>query len=133
MNKTSLSIGDLLKDVEYGLNLTLSAGSSGLVNRVFTPRIQKPGLALTGYTEHLHPDRVQILGNTEISYLRQLSANAAEIYIGKICSFPISCFIVTTGLEPPALLREFIRESRNTFVGDFSRIFSFHFIDDKIP
>ncbi len=106
MNNTSLFIGDLLNDVEYGLNLTLSAGSIGLVNRVFSPRIQKPGLALTGYTKHLHPDRVQVLGNTEISYLRQLSRDAAEVSLGKMCSFPISCFIVTTGLEPPELLKE---------------------------
>jgi len=106
LNNTNLSIGDLLEDVEYGLNLTLLAGSSGLVNRVFTSRIQKPGLALTGYTEHLHPDRVQVLGNTEISYLRQLPVHVAEIYLGKICSFPITCFIVTTGLEPPDVLKE---------------------------
>ncbi len=106
MNEISLSIGDLLKDVEYGLNLSLIAGGDGLGNRIFSPRIQKPGLALTGYTEHLHPDRVQVLGNTEISYLKQLSSPLAEMHIGKICSFPIACFILTTGLEPPPLLKE---------------------------
>jgi len=106
LNELSLSIGDFLKDVEYGLDLTLIAGSGGLANRIFTPRIQKPGLALTGYTEHLHPDKVQILGNTEITYLGQLPEHEAEMCIGKICSFPIACFILTTGLECPVLLRE---------------------------
>ncbi len=106
MNELSLSIGDFLKDVEYGLDLALIAGRNGLANRIFTPRIQKPGLALTGYTEHLHPDRVQILGNTEISYLGQLPEHMAEKCVGKICSFPIACFIVTAGLEPPVFLKE---------------------------
>lgn len=106
MNELSLSIEDFLKDEEYGLDLTLIAGKSGLANRIFTPRIQKPGLALTGYTEHLHPDRVQILGNTEISYLKQLPEHVSETCVGKICSFPIACFVLTTGLEPPAYLKE---------------------------
>jgi HPr kinase/phosphorylase len=105
LNERSLSIADFLDDVEYGLDLRLITGNRGLANRVFTPRIQKPGLALTGYTEHLHPDRIQILGITEISYLNQLPEHAAEICIGKICSFPVACFIVTTGLEPAPLLK----------------------------
>ncbi len=106
MNELSLSIGDLLQDVEYGLDLTLVAGTVGLANKIFTPRIQKPGLALTGYTEYLHPERIQILGNTEISYLRQLPETQIETCLGKLCSFPITCFIITTGLEPPCLLAE---------------------------
>ncbi len=105
MNSISLAIEDLLKDEEYGLDLELVAGEKGISHRIYSSRIQKPGLALTGYTEHLHPDRLQVLGNTEISYLRQLDEHQAIRYIGKLCSFPISCFIVTKGLDPPGFLK----------------------------
>ena len=105
MNSISLAIEDLLKDEEYGLDLELVAGEKGISHRIYSSRIQKPGLALTGYTEHLHPDRLQVLGNTEISYLRQLDEHQAIKYIGKLCSFPISCFIVTKGLDPPGFLK----------------------------
>jgi len=105
LNTISLSIDDLLKDEEYGLDLDLVAGEKGISHRIYSSRIQKPGLALTGYTEHLHPDRLQVLGNTEISYLRQLDEHQAIRYIGKLCSFPISCFIVTKGLDPPGFLK----------------------------
>ena len=105
MNTISLAIEDLLKDEEYGLDLELVAGEKGISHRIYSSRIQKPGLALTGYTEHLHPDRLQVLGNTEISYLRQLDEHQAIRYIGKLCSFPISCFIVTKGLDPPGFLK----------------------------
>jgi len=98
------TIEDLLHDTEYGLDLTLLAGERGLGNKIETPRIQKPGLALTGYTEHLHPDRIQILGNTEISYLRQLSEEAACSHLEKLCAFPIICFVITLGLDPPGCL-----------------------------
>ena len=106
MNTISLSIQDLLEDQEYGLDLSLLSGGKGLDHRLYSSRIQKPGLALTGYTEHLHPDRVQVLGNTEISYLRQLPYEQAVIATTRLCSFPISCFIVTKGLEPPDFLRQ---------------------------
>jgi HPr kinase/phosphorylase len=102
----SLAIENLLQDEEYGLDLRLIAGEAGLSHRLFSSRIQKPGLALTGYMEHLHPDRVQVLGNTEISYLHQLSDEQREYAIGKLCLFPISCFIVTKGLDPPQYLKD---------------------------
>ncbi|WP_298271999.1 HPr(Ser) kinase/phosphatase [Geobacter sp.] len=105
MNSITLSIADLLNDTEYGLDLVLHAGERGLGHRVHSSRIQKPGLALTGYTDYLHPDRVQVLGNTEISYLRQLPQQQAATNIAKLCQFPISCFIITKGLDPPETLR----------------------------
>lgn len=101
MGEKTLSIQELLDDTEYGLNLTLLAGERGLSNRVDSPRIQKPGLALSGYTEHLHADRIQVLGNTEISYLNQIDPKLAETSIEHLCSFPISCFVITKGLRPP--------------------------------
>ncbi|NJD92452.1 MAG: HPr kinase/phosphorylase, partial [Geobacter sp.] len=106
MNKTSLTIQDLLGDKEYGLDLSLLAGTSGLSHRLYSARIQKPGLALTGYTEHLHPDRLQVLGNTEISYLVQMGRDQAAANVARFCSFPISCLIVTKGLSPPVYLLE---------------------------
>jgi HPr kinase/phosphorylase len=105
VNTNSLSIEDLLHDAESDLDLTLLAGRGGLANTITTTRIQKPGLALTGYTEHLHVERVQILGNTEISYLQRLPAETAVAHIDTLCSFPITCFVVTMDLEPPDYLR----------------------------
>lgn len=105
MNSASLTIKDLLQDKEYGLGLSLYAGVNGLSHRLYSARIQKPGLALTGYTEHLHPDRLQVLGNTEISYLSQMPDDQAIANIARFCSFPISCFIVTKGLEPPDYMK----------------------------
>lgn len=101
MDVISLSIQQLLDDTEYGLGLALLAGGQGLGNRVFSSRIQKPGLALAGYTEHLHPDRIQVLGNTEISYLNQIDDRLALESIRTLCNFPISCFIITKQLVPP--------------------------------
>jgi HPr kinase/phosphorylase len=107
----SLTIEDLLKESDYGLGLVLLAGSRGLKNRLTSSRIQKPGLALTGYTQHLHPSRLQVLGNTEISYLRQIAEEAAREYVTKFCSFPVTCITVTKGLDVPEFVKEAAEEA----------------------
>ncbi|MBV5339126.1 MAG: HPr(Ser) kinase/phosphatase, partial [Deltaproteobacteria bacterium] len=104
MDGISLSIQDLLDENEYGLGLSLLAGEQGLSHKISSSRIQKPGLALAGYTEHLHPGRLQVLGNTEISYLQQIDSRIVADNLAALCTFPISCFIVTKGLLPPQLL-----------------------------
>jgi len=106
MDSVALAIQELLNETEYGLELRLLAGAGGLGHQVTSSRIQKPGLALTGYTEHLHPDRIQVLGNTEISYLSQLEPQVAQAHAQALCAFPISCFIVTKGLVPPPAFLE---------------------------
>ncbi len=73
----SIKIARLLEDRDYGLQLTLVTGAEGLGRVITSSRIQKPGLALAGFTEHLHPERVQVFGNTEISYLDTLDRGHA--------------------------------------------------------
>jgi HPr kinase/phosphorylase len=99
-----LSIQELLSEKEAGLDLELLAGEAGLAHLVQMPRIQKPGLALAGYTTNLHPDRIQVLGSTELTYLESLPAEKAEINLRRLCALDISCFIITKGQTPPAIL-----------------------------
>jgi HPr kinase/phosphorylase len=99
-----LSISELLSETEAGLDLELLAGERGLSRVVQVPRIQKPGLALAGYTKNLHPDRIQVLGDTELSYLEELLQRdpvKAEANIKNLCSLGICCFIITKDLAPP--------------------------------
>ncbi|MDD5286461.1 MAG: HPr(Ser) kinase/phosphatase [Desulfuromonadaceae bacterium] len=117
MDGITLSIKEILEDTEYGLGLTLIGGEQGLSNRVSSSRIQKPGLALAGYTEHLHPDRIQVLGNTEISYLEQIDPGIVKETIESLCRFPVSCFIITKGLRPPPVLLETVRKANIPVLG----------------
>lgn len=98
---TSIKISRLLEDTDYGLRLTLLAGSKGLERVISSSRIQKPGLALTGFTEHLHPERVQVFGNTEIQYLRTLEPAVRKEVLDKVLSGDLSCVVVTKELEVP--------------------------------
>jgi HPr kinase/phosphorylase len=106
----SIRISALLEDRDYELQLTLLAGEKGLGRTLNSPRIQKPGLALTGFTEHLHPHRVQVFGNTEISYLRTLSEEKQREVLTSLFKEDLACVVLTKGLEPPRVLLELCEE-----------------------
>ncbi len=97
----SIPVSRLLEDQQYDLKLELLEGRDGLSHPISSSRIQKPGLALTGFTEHLHSERVQVFGNTEISYLRTLTEDEQRAVLSKLFDSTLACVVVTKGLELP--------------------------------
>lgn len=100
----SIPVIKLLKDTNHRLYLELLAGKQGLAKKITIPRIQKPGLALTGDTTHLHPGRVQILGNPELKFLNTLPLSKKRNVIKAMCKINIACIIVTANAVPPKSL-----------------------------
>src|SRR3974377_1770226 len=94
--------GALLDHTKFNVQLSLVAAKHGLSRRISSSRIQKPGLVLAGFTEYLHKERVQVFGNTEMSYLQTLPH--ARALGGLELFFPqeIACLVVTKGLDVPA-------------------------------
>ncbi len=106
-------VEELGKEREYGLDLRLVAGKKGLGKKITNPRIHKLGLALAGFTDHVQPHRVHLLGNTELSYLKALPPREREEIIKKICSLEISCFVFAATQSIP---KSFIRESEKASI-----------------
>jgi len=101
-----VTIDQLVTEPAARLELTIRAGRDNLERFVLVPRIQKPGLAITGYKEQLHQDRVLVLGGTEVDYLASVTSEARQLGIDTLMEASPACFIVTRGLEPPAELIE---------------------------
>ncbi len=85
--------------------MTAVGGRVGLERTVTVPRIQKPGLALTGWTEQLHDGRVLVLGGTEVEYLEQQQA-ARSVGVQTLLASKPACIVVCRGLEPPQALAD---------------------------
>jgi HPr kinase/phosphorylase len=96
-----ITTGELVEDADLGLVLRRVAGERGTGRPIRHPRIQKSGLALAGHAYGVVPARVQILGETEISYLDTLSAEARSEAAWSFFSLGLSCVIVTANREPP--------------------------------
>ncbi len=94
-------IQELLDGVGVSLKLTLRAGNGGLERAIRVPRIQKPGLALTGYEEQLDVDRLLTLGGTEIDFLRAATGAQRTLAVETVMSASPACIIITRDLEPP--------------------------------
>lgn len=89
------------QDRDHHLELTLVAGQRGLNRRITRSQVQKMGLALTGFTRFIDPERIQIIGNTEMAYFRTLSPSKQEEVIDRICDLDLACVVVTRNLEIP--------------------------------
>lgn len=107
----------MLRDRDYSLNLELVSGKKGLFKKITIPRIQKPGLALTGDISHLHSGRLQVFGRSEIGYLKTLPEDQLKTIVQKMLSTDLSAIVVTRGNEPPQVLKE---ESENHSIPLFS-------------
>jgi HPr kinase/phosphorylase len=101
-----VAVAELLEGAADPLKLDLAAGRAGLDHRIHLPRVQRPGLALTGYTDYIRYGRVQIVGSSEVGYLRKLPPRRRSAILGKLCGCRITCFVVTKGLVAlPELLQ----------------------------
>ncbi|MCA9594874.1 MAG: HPr(Ser) kinase/phosphatase [Myxococcales bacterium] len=102
----TVTVRAMLDDPDLGLNVRLVAGASGLDREIAHPRIQKSGLALVGHMHGIVSSRIQILGETELSYAESLSRDEQERAAKSFFSLGLSCVIVTRGVDPPAPFAE---------------------------
>lgn len=109
---TTISVEQLANDQEYQLALELLAGREGLWHEIKVPRIQKPGLALAGYLASIRPDRVQIFGQTELSYLATLEEETARERVRAFLNAKVACLVITARQTPPPYLLELADETR---------------------
>jgi HPr kinase/phosphorylase len=100
----SLTVQELEQNREHHLELTLMAGREGLKKKITHSQVQKMGLALTGFVQFINPERLQVVGNTEMAYFKTLTSEMQERVIHQICSLPLSCLVITRALEIPELL-----------------------------
>jgi HPr kinase/phosphorylase len=123
----SLIVQELEQDQEHQLELTLMAGRKGLKKKITHSQVQKMGLALTGFIQFINPERLQVIGNTEMAYFKTLTSEMQEKVIHQICSLPLSCLIITRSLEIPELL---LREADGKGIPLFrTNLRSFDFIE----
>lgn len=74
--------------------------------------LNRPGLELAGFFEYFAFERIQIMGMTEISFIKGLSAEVRKERIGKLLSYELPCIIITRNQEPPVELLELAREKK---------------------
>ncbi len=94
-----------LRGESLRLRLATREGPS-LEREIVQAEISSPGLALAGFTERFTAGRIQVLGETEVSYLRKLDAKRRRAAVETLMSFECPLIFVTKGQAIPAELTE---------------------------
>jgi len=108
-----VTVGYFLEKAPDELMIEVLAGEDGLDKKqIVSGRIQKLGLALAGFTHYIHEGRIQIVGQSEISYLSQLESPKRIEAIRNLDLEKICCILVTKNLKPPQDLLDIADEKR---------------------
>lgn len=103
--KPTITVTDFIAEAPPELALELLAGAQNASTRkISSPRIQKLGLALAGFADYIKAGRVQIVGQSEISYFAQLKTEKKLEAVRHLDLEKICCVLITGNLKPPAEL-----------------------------
>jgi HPr kinase/phosphorylase len=105
-----LKVGAMFEQMRTLLELERVQGTAGLDRLVPGADVSSPGLALAGFVARFAAERVQVFGETEVTYLHSLDASIRRAHLAQFFSFPIPCVFVTKGLDlPPEVAEEATR------------------------
>ena len=96
-----LTVGTFLERTRELLELEVLGSTDGFAREIPAPDASGPGLVLAGYVGRFVPQRIQVLGETEVSYLRSLPADERQRILDTFLGYEIPCLMVTKGLDLP--------------------------------
>ncbi len=90
----------------YGksLHLSLAGPETGLERRITQPELNRSGLALAGFFTYFAEQRIQLIGNAEISYLNCLRKRDRLRRFSDLCWKSVPCIVLAQGHELDAEL-----------------------------
>jgi HPr kinase/phosphorylase len=98
----SITVEKLYEARKRDLELTLlSSNETGLKREITNPELHRPGLALAGFFERFPASRIQIVGETELTYLQDLSPDRLDEVSEGLLSRDVPVVITAKGFTPP--------------------------------
>jgi len=95
-----VTVDRFYKENAESLQLRLLSGKGGLKRIIREPTVNRPGLALSGFTRYFAYKRIQVLGNAETYYLRSLSPTDRAARYADLFAYRIPGFVFSRGLRP---------------------------------
>ena len=87
-------------DQADNLQLRLLAGANGLHRLIREPTVNRPGLALAGFTKYFADKRVQVIGNAESHFLKSLSKHQRIRRYQELFAHKIPCVVFCRSYRP---------------------------------
>jgi len=116
MQRDTITVERFYTRESQNLSLKLVAGATGLNRVIREPTVNRPGLALAGFTRYFANKRLQIIGNAESCFLRTLSHQERVERYANLFSYKIPGVIFSRGIDPDKL---FLRAAEKAHVPIF--------------
>src|SRR3989442_15611194 len=98
------------------LEMKLVGGAAGLKRVIREPTVNRPGLALAGFTKYFASKRVQVIGAAESTFLKSLDREQRQARYTDLFSHKIPCVVLSRNLRPD---REFLKAAEKADVPIF--------------
>src|ERR1019366_779370 len=116
MERQPLTVGQFYKEHAGSLEMRLIAGEAGFDRIIREPTVNRPGLALSGFTRYFAYKRMQVMGHAEVFYLRELAQAERAARYAYLFAYKIPCVVFSRSLKPD---KEFLAAAAETGVPVF--------------
>ncbi len=106
MKRDTVTVNKFFEAEADALGLKLLAGGSGMERVIREPTVNRPGLALSGFTQYFASKRIQVMGYVETTYLKTLDEDTRRARYNTLLSFKIPCIVYSRSLSPDPMLLE---------------------------
>ncbi|HSH94678.1 MAG TPA: HPr(Ser) kinase/phosphatase [Roseimicrobium sp.] len=103
MQRDVVTVERFYTDQASSLELKLIAGANGLKRIVREPTVNRPGLALAGFTKYFASKRVQAIGAAESTFLKSLPMEERKHRYSQLFTHKIPCFVFCRNIKPDKL------------------------------
>jgi len=100
MKTPKITVEEFYVENASALGLRLLAGSGGLKRTIKEPTVNRPGLALAGFTKYFANKRIQAVGSAEVTYLKSLPKDERVARFENICRQKVPGVVFSRSLKP---------------------------------
>ena len=116
MEHQTVSVEQFYKEHGAALGMKLLTGDRGLDRVIREPTVNRPGLALSGFTRYFANKRIQVMGHAEVFYLREQRREERQSRFAYMFAYKIPCVIFSRNLKPD---KEFLEAAEQAGVPVF--------------
>ncbi|HTR41765.1 MAG TPA: HPr(Ser) kinase/phosphatase [Pseudomonadales bacterium] len=116
MARPSVTVEQFYEEHGQALQMRLVSDGGSLKRAIREPTVNRPGLALSGFTRYFAHKRIQAIGHAESYFLRSLPQFDRAQHLADLFAFKIPCVVFSRGLRPD---KEFLQAAEKAGVPVF--------------
>lgn len=100
MHRDPLTVDKFYQERAADLHLSMISANDGLGRVIREPTVNRPGLALAGFTKYFASKRIQVIGSAEATFLKSLSEEQRRQRYRDLFAHKIPCLVFCRKINP---------------------------------